>query len=263
VRFDLEVDMSMAITSFTDRTPLFAADVAAHPRTAAGLPATTASAAWQPVLLRGGEAVGVLGVVWAEHHRALPPHVLPMLQTLAGEAAHAIERADLLERLASAAERDPLTGLANRRRWDETSASEIARAGRTGLPLTFALLDLDHFKRYNDTHGHLGGDELLRDFAAAATGCLREVDTLARWGGEEFVLALPGCGAEDAVTVADRIRRAVPHGQSCTVGIAQWAPGETAAEVVARADAALYRGKAAGRDVTVVGDAAHGVPAPV
>ncbi|WP_369054852.1 diguanylate cyclase domain-containing protein [Kineococcus terrestris] len=251
---------SLAGTCFASTTQVFVADVRTHPLAsqrhvdASGV----VSGVWQPVVLSGKQTVGVLGVFWRTPLPELPDHLLPVLQTLSGEVAHAVERADLLQRLAQAAERDALTGLANRRRWDEAIAGEVARAARSGAPLSVALLDLDHFKAYNDTHGHLGGDDLLREFAVVAAGCLREVDTLARWGGEEFVLALPGCTAEAAVAVADRIRAAVPHGQSCTVGIAQWQPGLRAEDVVARADEALYRGKQGGRDATVV----HRAPSP-
>ncbi|WP_432488237.1 sensor domain-containing diguanylate cyclase [Kineococcus sp. SYSU DK018] len=254
LRVDVSSRSSPTATAFLDGEQLFAADLATHPGTAPGLARSVraASAVWQPVLLRGDEPLGVLSVVWHRALPALPPAVASLLRTFAGEAAHAVERADLLARLARAAERDALTGLANRRCWDEVAPREIAWAERTGAALTFALIDLDHFKRYNDTFGHLEGDVLLREFAAAAGACLREVDTLARWGGEEFVLALPGCGSAEAVRVADRIRAVVPHGQSATVGIAQWAPGASAAEVLARADGALYRGKRAGRDTTVV-----------
>ncbi|GAA4975289.1 diguanylate cyclase domain-containing protein [Kineococcus glutinatus] len=252
---------SLAATAVKLGEALFVPDIAAHPRASQQLARQLgiASCVWQPVVLTGNRTVGALGVLWRERRDDLPAHVLPMLQTLSGEAAHVIERADLLARLAEAAERDPLTGLANRRRWDEAVAAEIHRAERSGAPLTLALLDLDHFKRYNDTHGHLAGDALLRDFAAAATSCLRTIDTLARWGGEEFVLALPGCTAADARTVVERIRAVVPHGQTCTVGIAEWTSGLQADEVVDRADAALYRGKQAGRDTTVL-HTAPGVP---
>ncbi|WP_380156127.1 diguanylate cyclase domain-containing protein [Kineococcus sp. R86509] len=244
------------------RHQVFVADVAAHPHadpamlTASG----TVSGVWQPVLHSSGEALGVLGVIWRQRVPELPATVSAMLQTLAGEAAHTVERADLLVQLAQAAEHDALTGLTNRRRWDEIAHHEIARASRTGTDLTFALIDLDRFKTYNDTHGHLAGDELLRSFAASAATHLREVDTLARWGGEEFALALPGCTVADAVTVADRIRASVPLGQSCTVGLAQWETGESAESVLARADAALYEGKHGGRDQTVAA-AGHGFAA--
>ncbi|WP_432492679.1 diguanylate cyclase domain-containing protein [Kineococcus gypseus] len=229
-----------------------------EPRFEVGPPALpgAASAAHQPITTAGGRTAGLLVMCWREPLAELPAPARALVSVLALEAAHGIERADLLTQLALAAERDPLTGLANRRRWDETTAQEIARAVRSGLPLSFCLVDLDHFKRYNDTQGHLAGDALLQEFATAASGCLREVDTLARWGGEEFVLALPGCSAAGARAVADRIRAVVPRGQTCTIGVAQWQPGLSAAEVIALADLALYEGKAAGRDTTVVSDVA-------
>jgi diguanylate cyclase (GGDEF)-like protein len=233
--------------------PVFISDVASHPGVSPSYRESlrVASAAWQPVIAHGVQPVGVIALIWHCRVAALPGHVPPMLETLAAEAASAIERGDLLARLAEAADRDPLTGLANRRRWDEAAEMEIARAGRSGAPLTFLLVDLDHFKRYNDTYGHLSGDILLRDFGTAAAGCLREVDTIARWGGEEFVVALPNCATAEATIVADRIRAAVPCGQTCTVGIAQWTPGESAGTVLARADAALYQGKRSGRNISI------------
>ena len=252
--FYRDTESSLAGTCFATSTQVFVADVASDPRTALRVVASTGvvSGLWYPVVLSGQRTVGVLGVFWRTPLADLPEHVLPVLQTLSGELAHATERADLLQRLASAAERDSLTGLANRRRWDEAITAEVARAARSGEPLSLAMIDLDHFKHYNDTHGHLGGDALLREFAAAAAGCLREVDVLARWGGEEFVVALPGCTAQAAAVVADRIRAAVPRRQTCTVGVAQWQPGLLAEDVVAHADEALYRGKQGGRDATVV-----------
>ncbi|NAZ86633.1 sensor domain-containing diguanylate cyclase [Kineococcus indalonis] len=253
LRLDPRRDTSLVLDAYLGREQLFEPDVPAHPRASRAVVEAcgTASAVWQPVLRRGCEPVGVLAVVWQRPVAELPAGVSATLATLAGEAAHALERAELLERLERAAEHDALTGLPNRRRWDEVAAAEVARAARTGAPLTFALIDLDRFKKFNDTRGHLAGDELLREFAAAAGAQLREEDTLARWGGEEFVLALPGCDAAGAVAVADRVRAVVPRGQSCTVGVAQWAPGRSPAEVLAAADAALYRGKQAGRDATV------------
>ena len=249
----LDGETGLPLHALRTRRQVFIADVAAHPHADPVMLAAsgTVSGVWQPVLHSSGEALGVLGVIWRRHVPELPATVRAMLQTLAGEAAHTIERADLLVQLAQAAEHDALTGLINRRRWDDIAHHEIARATRTGADLTFALIDLDRFKTYNDTHGHLAGDELLRSFAASAATHLREVDTLARWGGEEFALALPGCGAADAVTVADRIRASVPRGQSCTVGIAQWRVGESAQDTLCRADKALYEGKDSGRDRTI------------
>ncbi|WP_432483742.1 GGDEF domain-containing protein [Kineococcus esterisolvens] len=249
--------------AFRRGAPVFVSDLSGHTGASGRLRDAlgAVSVAYQPITATDGRTAGLLASVWRTRVQELPAQTRVVLATLAQEAAHGVERADLLAQLAVAAERDPLTGLANRRRWDETTTKEIARAVRSGLPLSFCLIDLDHFKRYNDTQGHLAGDDLLQEFAAAAAGCLREVDTLARWGGEEFVLALPGCSAAGARAVADRIRAAVPHGQTCTIGVAQWQPGLSAAEVVALADIALYEGKEAGRNTTVVSDTPAVTPA--
>ncbi|MEJ5914676.1 GGDEF domain-containing protein [Pseudokineococcus sp. 1T1Z-3] len=214
-----------------------------------------AAGVWQPVPGRGEACLGVLVLMWHHPVERLPEHVLPMVETLASEAGSCLEREDLLRRLAEAADRDQLTGLANRRCWDVRAEAEVGRARRTGEPLTVAIVDLDHFKGYNDTFGHLAGDRLLRAFAQEAQGLLREVDVLARWGGEEFALALPGCRGPEAVSVLRRLHEAVPDGQSCTVGVAQWEPGESVAAVMERADRALYEGKEAGRDRTVLAPA--------
>lgn len=263
LRLDPLRDKSVVLTAFREERQVFVADVPAHPdaNPAFVRACGTVSAAWQPVVAGDGEVVGILAVVWRRRVEQLETTTAAVLTSLAAESAHAFARADLMTRLSRAADHDPLTGLLNRRRWDTTAQAEIARAARSRTPLTFVLLDLDHFKAYNDTHGHLAGDELLRGFAAAATGQLREVDTLARWGGEEFVLALPGCCAVDALVVVDRIRAVVPRGQTCTAGLAEWRPGMDAEEVLRRADQALYRGKDSGRDTSVIAPADHSVGA--
>ncbi|MFD0481941.1 diguanylate cyclase domain-containing protein [Kineococcus sp. GCM10028916] len=254
---DVRHDVSLVLTSYLFCEPVFVADVETHPHASAVLTEAcgTVSGAWQPVVDADGRVVGVLGIIWRHRLAVLEPTTAVVLEGLAAEAAHAFARADLHAQLARAAQHDALTGLVNRRRWDDVARQEIARATRQRAPLTFALLDLDHFKRYNDTRGHLAGDELLRAFAAAAGEQLRELDTLSRWGGEEFAVLLPGCAAIDAVDVLDRIRAAVPDGQTCTVGVCEWLPGMDAEEVMAGADRALYRGKDT-RNVTVVGSCA-------
>jgi diguanylate cyclase (GGDEF)-like protein len=113
------------------------------------------------------------------------------------------------------------------------------------------MLDLDHFKRYNDTHGHQGGDDLLRSAVAAWQAELRPNDTLARYGGEEFLAVLPATDAAAAMVVAERLRGALPDHVTASAGTATWDPGETPAALIARADAALYQAKAAGRARTV------------
>jgi diguanylate cyclase (GGDEF)-like protein len=111
-----------------------------------------------------------------------------------------------------------------------------------------ALLDLDHFKRVNDTLGHAGGDELLAATGVAWRGVLRDVDLLARWGGEEFAVALPACDLDDALEVVGRLRAAVPGDHTTSAGVALWDGMESADALLGRADAALYRAKANGRD---------------
>ncbi len=143
---------------------------------------------------------------------------------------------------------DPLTGLLNRRGFQEIADREVIRARRTGEPLVVALLDLDHFKRFNDTRGHQAGDDLLAAAARSWTRELREVDVLARWGGEEFVILLPRCPDQVALNVLERVRSGTPQEQTCSVGYAEWRAGETLDDLTARADVALYEAKEAGRN---------------
>ena len=142
---------------------------------------------------------------------------------------------------------DSLTGVPNRRAWDEELPRELARAARSGQPVCVALLDLDHFKQYNDRHGHQAGDRFLKEAAAAWQAVVRRTDVMARYGGEEFAILLLDCDLEDAMEIADRLRTAQPEG-TCSLGIAQWDGREDVTALVARADRALYAAKEAGRD---------------
>ena len=173
------------------------------PRAARPSPASV-SAAWVPVV-RDNLAVGVLAVGWAEHRPDLPSRDQELLRLLAAEAAITIHRTDLLARLQSTARTDPLTGLPNRRVWDEDLSRELARARRHGGALCLAMLDLDRFKAYNDRHGHQAGDELLSAAATAWRPELRSTDTIARFGGEEFAVLLPHSDEEGAVKVVERL----------------------------------------------------------
>jgi diguanylate cyclase (GGDEF)-like protein len=148
------------------------------------------------------------------------------------------------------AQQDPLTGLPNRRAWNAALPPAMRRAARDGVPLALAVLDLDHFKAFNDEHGHQGGDRLLKAAAAAWTANLRTVDILARYGGEEFAALLPGADAADAVELIDRLRPLTPMGCTFSAGVAVWDGAEAGEDLLARADQALYRAKAAGRDRT-------------
>lgn len=134
---------------------------------------------------------------------------------------------------------------------DDALARETARAARTGEPLTLAMLDLDHFKTYNDERGHQAGDLLLRRAAEAWVGAVRRSDLVARYGGEEFTLVLPDCAADAAHELVERVRAVVPDEQTCSVGCATWDGVETPAALLDRADRALYAAKRGGRDQVV------------
>jgi diguanylate cyclase len=178
------------------------------------------------------------------------------LQTLVGRvAAQSVTLAQQADRLRVLASQDGLTGLANRRAWDGLLPDGLQRARRDGRPITIAMIDLDHFKKYNDGYGHQAGDRLLKGAAAAWALQLREVDMLARYGGEEFIALLPGCPADEGTRVLDRLREVTPEGQTFSAGIAEWDGQETCEELVARADSALYEAKNAGRDRFVVAEA--------
>ncbi|MEA2445282.1 MAG: hypothetical protein QOJ12_2574 [Thermoleophilales bacterium] len=154
-----------------------------------------------------------------------------------------------LERVAST---DSLTGLANRRVWEDALPRELARSTRSGAPVAIALLDLDDFKAHNDEHGHHGGDLLLKEAAALWLDELRDSDLLVRYGGEEFGLLLPDCGEADVRAVVEKVRLATPAHVTCSAGVATWNGIESAEELTKRADRALYAAKGSGRDMTVV-----------
>ena len=156
------------------------------------------------------------------------------------------EREELLAELQAATTRDQLTGLPNRRAWDERFEPELRRAAGSGLPLSILAIDLDDLKRINDTHGHAQGDRLLQRCAHAWNGALRDGDFIARLGGDEFLILLPRSAEGVAEQVAQRILGAVPFEQSCSIGLATWDGEEGAQELVHRADQGMYAAKAAG-----------------
>jgi two-component system, cell cycle response regulator len=173
--------------------------------------------------------------------------------------------ARLMRELEALSRTDPLTRLLNRRVLDEDLARELAQARRYGHPVSLAMMDLDHFKRINDTHGHQGGDEVLRTFARVAQGACRDTDTVYRFGGEEFAALLPHSGIEDALNVANRVVRAAASTRitwgsvtiPVTVSIGVACIDEvvtTADELLAEADAALYQAKRTGRNRATVRD---------
>ena len=183
-------------------------------------------------------------------------------------AVAAIQRAQIIEttradnaRLEALAHTDPLTQVLNRRAMTERVAAELERARRYDTVVSLLMVDLDHFKRVNDTHGHLVGDDVLRDVAAMLRHAVRSVDLVARYGGEEFVVVLPETHEAGAMIFAERLRERIeehsfadfaPLGLHLTasVGVAMFpSPGANSVdELLARADEALYRAKADGRN---------------
>jgi len=151
----------------------------------------------------------------------------------------------LSEGLRAQADTDTLTGLLNRGGFTKAADREHALAGRTGTPLSLAVLDLDGFKHVNDIHGHAAGDRMLAEIAEAWTRILRPGDVLARYGGDEFLVMFPATAQREALDALARLRSAHPAGWSA--GVAEWEPRERLADCLARADRRLYEAKAAGR----------------
>jgi diguanylate cyclase (GGDEF)-like protein len=244
---------SGAIRAFNTRKPFFVAEALGNSEVDQQLVEKfeVASVLFQPIM-RDRSPIGVLVLYWDVPVPTLHDEVDQVVGLLAAEASIAIERTELLTRLERAASTDDLTGLPNRRAWDEYLARELARAKRVGTPLCVAILDLDHFKAYNDRHGHQAGDRFLKEAAAAWQARIRETDLIARYGGEEFAIALPDCELPEATETLGLLRRETPEGESSSAGVAAWNGTESEAELVARADAALYEAKRTGRDRVIV-----------
>lgn len=172
--------------------------------------------------------------------------------------AQRTELAQAIDRISLLATRDELTGLLNRRAMTELLGNERQRSDRAGHAWSVAILDIDHFKRINDKHGHAAGDEALRVVARVCTSMMRSSDAVARWGGEEFVLLFRDVAPSQAVAAAERIRASVAtspvgfanttFGLTASIGVATWRAGDDIAQTLSRADRALYAAKVAGRD---------------
>ncbi len=179
--------------------------------------------------------------------------------SLASHAAIALENARLHRIVERQALVDGLTGIANRRQCEDALTAEISRADRLGAPMTLVLADLDDFKAVNDVHGHTVGDDVLREFASVLKATVRDSDLAGRWGGEEFMLLLPGTDAAGGVNLADRVRAALAERSflgrdgevvtvTCSFGVAQHSAGDHERELFASADRALYRAKREGKN---------------
>lgn len=202
-------------------------------------------------------AIGVLVLAFAV---APEPETIRLLGVLGGPTGVALNNALAHERFQRLAAIDPLTGIYNRRFGLGRLAEEWSRAVRSGSPLGVLAFDIDHFKAVNDTYGHLAGDRVLRQVAAAARMVLRDGDVLIRTGGEEFLVVLPGAGQDDVGAVAERVRRSVAASSvsvgvseisvSVSLGGATFSSGDadSAEELIALADRAMYASKQDGRD---------------
>ena len=195
----------------------------------------------------------------------LPPLILAAYQISAWRNRLAQQRRELrdtLEKVQALASRDALTGLYNRRHMQDRLVDSAKRHERYGERFTVVLVDLDHFKRINDVHGHRVGDEALMAFASAAILALRESDTVGRWGGEEFLFILPNTSPTKALVALDRLRAALQH---CSIssrvpglrvafsaGVAQHDLAAPVHRTLERADHALYQAKTAGRNRSLV-----------
>ena len=211
-------------------------------------------------LIVGARVVGVLELALAGGGQ-LGDEQVEVLETLSIHAATAIEAARLHQVTEYASEHDALTGLANRRRLEQDLRLECERSLRYGRPLAFVMIDLDHFKRLNDTYGHARGDEVLQGVAECIRGALRATDSAYRYGGEELVVLVRESDAEGAVILAERIRDSIQrryqgHGESgvtASLGVAAFpAHAASAQGLSAAADTALYAAKQGGRNRVVV-----------
>lgn len=223
---------------------------------------------------RGQELVGVITVEEKRGGDYLPQDV-EFLQVIASQVASALEKARMRAQIEAMSLTDPLTQLANRRRLDLRLKDELARAQRHQTPLAMTMIDIDHFKRFNDTYGHLVGDEILRHLARTVSGVVREADLFARYGGEEFTILSPDCDARQGLLLAERVREAVqaqaiqvdsvdhPLRITVSLGVAAYPRDAMEAETLVEcADMALYHAKRRGRNRACAYEDIKDVPLP-
>ncbi|MFN2595228.1 MAG: GGDEF domain-containing protein, partial [Actinomycetota bacterium] len=203
-------------------------------------------------LLAEGRPQGVIVVEWGKDD--VDRRTLRAMNQFASHGSLALHSARLLRTIKRLAETDGLTGVANRRNFEETLARELSRSARNDEDLSLVMLDIDHFKSFNDDYGHQVGDDVLVQVAAAVANVCRDFDTPARYGGEEFTVILPTCSRKEATQVAERMRAAIrrvesPRPITISVGIATSPMSGTEVDSLVRAaDSALYDAKKRGRD---------------
>ena len=226
------------------------------------------------------QIIGILSVQSYEIN-AYSPEDIQLMETIATQAAGALEHAQLYTQLNaawSAAEKanadlkkalnkmerlavtDKLTGTYNRRKFDEIIEQETSRAARYHSPLSILMLDIDHFKEFNDQHGHHIGDQVLQTFVRIIKAHLRSTDSMTRWGGDEFIILSPGIDLQKATLLAEKLRTLVEQHRffsrrdlnvSISVGVTEYHRGESVDDLVRRADQALYQAKANGRNCVI------------
>ncbi len=250
-----------------NRKPAAIEDVDADPRIPHGAYRPTFVHSLVMVPIRTQDPIGAIGLYWARRHVATEQEI-GLALALADSTALALQNVRVAERFDRAArdgehalreradaeagpralgETDALTGLPDRRHWDGALAEALCPREE----LCVALLDVDRFGAYDDLHGHAAGDSALRRVAQTWRAQLRPGDLLARYGGEEFAVLLRRCDASAARAIAERLRAGTSDGLTVSIGVAQWDGEEVADSLVCRADEALYRAKAAGRDRVV------------
>jgi diguanylate cyclase (GGDEF)-like protein len=255
VRFDNGLGFSGWVAK--EKKPVLLKDLRAERKDQA----TEVSSFLSVPLIVQGELIGVVNLSHSKPG-AFDEDDLRLLTLISGQAASAIHKHLLYKEMETMAITDALTGLYNRRHFLEKLAGEVLRSRRYGHQFSLVLMDIDHFKRFNDTCGHIVGDTILKEFGSMLTGCARGSDVVARYGGDEFVILLPCTGQANALSAAERIRSAIekhtfPRRKRLTVSVGVATFPHNAGdhmELLARADEALYGAKKLGKNRTLVFD---------
>ena len=227
-------------------------DPATDPRLSALLPFARHVAVFP--LTTEGDSAAVVALEHPGRGGRIERRVIDMVTQFIAHAALALQNARLYQQVQKQAETDALTGVANRRKFEEVLEKELSRAARNGEQLTLAMFDIDHFKSLNDTYGHQTGDEVLKQVASSLAHACRDFDTAARYGGEEFAVILPACSSKESLAVAERLRKAIGEIETVTPvtassGVASFPTHAGDAQALIKAaDEALYESKRAGRD---------------
>ena len=201
-----------------------------------------------------GQPIGAMVFEHTGRSQRIERRALATLSQFAAHASLALRNSWLLQEIQKIAATDALTGIPNRRTFEEVLEREVSRAKRNGEQVTLVMLDIDHFKKLNDTHGHQVGDDVLRAAGAALANSCRDFDTPARYGGEEFAAVLPSCSPRESLVAGDRLRMAiaeadVPVPITASAGVATFPTHASDPQsLIKAADEALYESKRSGRD---------------